>query len=150
MTNKKKKPMRIQRIEVISEIYTTQLLDEKLSYKQIAENNPELNSEQILKLSQIEKRLDFIQRIFLKLINNDWPWERMSPLIRAILINAANEFWYLEPKIVINEAVEITKMFFGTPEEDGRETIENRLYKYVNALLQNFYKILLKLESESR
>ncbi|EIE39351.1 transcription antitermination factor NusB [Mycoplasmopsis canis] len=150
MTNKKKKPMRIQRIEVISEIYTTQLLDEKLSYKQIAENNPELNSEQILKLSQIEKKLDFIQRIFLKLINNDWPWERMSPLIRAILINAANEFWYLEPKIVINEAVEITKMFFGTPEEDGRETIENRLYKYVNALLQNFYKILLKLESESR
>ncbi|AKF41360.1 transcription anti-termination factor NusB [Mycoplasmopsis canis UFG4] len=150
MTNKKKKPMRIQRIEIISEIYTTQLLDEKLSYKQIAENNPELNSEQILKLSQIEKRLDFIQRIFLKLINNDWPWERMSPLIRAILINAANEFWYLEPKIVINEAVEITKMFFGTPEEDGRETIENRLYKYVNALLQNFYKILLKLESESR
>lgn len=142
--------MRIQRIEIISEIYTTQLLDEKLSYKQIAENNPELNSEQILKLSQIEKRLDFIQRIFLKLINNDWPWERMSPLIRAILINAANEFWYLEPKIVINEAVEITKMFFGTPEEDGRETIENRLYKYVNALLQNFYKILLKLESESR
>ncbi|SYV97801.1 Uncharacterised protein [Mycoplasmopsis edwardii] len=39
-------------------------------------------------------------------------------------------------------------MYFGSPQDDnGVETLDNVIYKYVNAILQNFYKTLLKLEA---
>ncbi|MCU9935680.1 antitermination protein NusB [Mycoplasmopsis cynos] len=147
---KKHKSMRTQRVEIINEIYRTELLEEHFDYQQIIIDNIELTSLQISRLNEIQQRYEFIKKIYGKLINKDWTWDRISPLIRAILINAANEFWSVETKIVINEAIEITKMFFGSPELDEIETIDNRLYRFVNALLQNFYKTLLHLEMSTK
>lgn len=145
---RKQKTMRQKRIDVISEIYTRELLEEKLDYQKISLENLLLDILELRRLKEIEQRYDFIVTVFKKIINTEWDWQRVSPLVKAILINAANEFWTIEPKIVINEAVEITKLFFNTPEEDGIERIENRIYKFVNGLLENFYKFLIKLEAQ--
>ncbi|SYV97802.1 Uncharacterised protein, partial [Mycoplasmopsis edwardii] len=66
--------MRKQRIEVISEIYTAELLNQSVNYKAIVENNPTLKPEQIIKLNEIEQRQDFIRKVFAKLVNPDRPW----------------------------------------------------------------------------
>ncbi|WP_233341718.1 transcription antitermination factor NusB [Mycoplasmopsis bovirhinis] len=145
---RKQKTMRQKRIDVISEIYTCELLEQKLDYQKISLENLSLDILELRRLKELEQRYDFIVTVFKKIINTEWDWQRVSPLVKAILINAANEFWTIEPKIVINEAVEITKLFFNTPEEDGIERIENRIYKFVNGLLENFYKFLIKLEAQ--
>ncbi|WAM03222.1 hypothetical protein ONA22_05725 [Mycoplasmopsis cynos] len=98
---KKHKSMRTQRVEIINEIYRTELLEEHFDYQQIIIDNIELTSLQISRLNEIQQRYEFIKKIYGKLINKDWTWDRISPLIRAILINAANEFWSVgSPKLL--------------------------------------------------
>lgn len=88
------------------------------------------------------------------LLDHDWKWERISPLVRAILLNGASEMFYIEPKIVINEAIEITKSFFvPEPIYNDKEKIVNehnlKQYRFVNAILQNYYKLLVSLENKA-
>ncbi|WP_029513830.1 transcription antitermination factor NusB [Mycoplasmopsis primatum] len=118
------------RTGIINIIYKYELLALTLNPSVIFENESDLNSDQFNQLELIAKNYDYYKKIIIKFLNNN-NWDKISPLIRAILINASHELMTIDPKIVINEAIEITKSFFDT---------EANLYKFVNAILENIYK----------
>lgn len=136
------------RIEVINVIYQHELLERSLNIEQIFENHPELDQYQIQLLQKIANNYQFLKSTLIKLFNTNWQWERVSPLVRAILINAAAEMFSIQPKIVINEAVNITKLFLGN-DKDEPNSKAAKLYKFVNAILENYYKLLVKLEVDA-
>ncbi|QIW62386.1 transcription antitermination protein NusB [Mycoplasmopsis gallinacea] len=136
------------RIEVINVIYQHELLERSLNIEQIFENHTELDQYQIQLLQKIANNYQFLKSTLIKLFNTNWQWERVSPLVRAILINAAAEMFSIQPKIVINEAVNITKLFLGN-DKDEPNSKAAKLYKFVNAILENYYKLLVKLEVDA-
>ncbi|MCU4706334.1 transcription antitermination factor NusB [Mycoplasma sp. CSL7503-lung] len=143
--NKKNKTRRELRIEVISVLYKYELLGEKISLEEIKQEF-NLNNEQLKTLRRIENSYIFSKNIFNRLLNENWSWNRIDPLIRAILINAASEFKIIQPKIVFNEAIEITKMYY--PLEDGEQNKDKK--NLVNGILENFYKAILLIENKTK
>ncbi|WP_029905695.1 transcription antitermination protein NusB [Mycoplasmopsis opalescens] len=120
------------RLGIIRVLYAYELMDQPLNIQEIFENNPTLNEEQIKHIEQLSRGYENYKNVIKRFIHEKWSWERTSPLIRAILLNASYELLTIKiPRIVINEAIEITKYFF----ED-----EKNYYKMVNAILQNIYK----------
>ncbi|RIV16904.1 transcription antitermination protein NusB [Mycoplasmopsis gallopavonis] len=143
------KNRRTKRVEVIQVIYKYELLEEKIDVKQAFEEFDYLDNEQLLMLEKVHKNYKFLKNTLLKLINPSWKWHRISPIVRAILLNGACELFFLQPKIVINEAIEITKMYFLKPESKEQASAnfyDDWQYKFVNGVLENYYKLLLKLE----
>ncbi|WP_027334720.1 transcription antitermination factor NusB [Mycoplasmopsis felifaucium] len=129
------------RINIINVIYRYELMNEDIDINKIFEQNKKLSSEEIKQLEQITLNYKYYKSVIISFFKTNYEWTKVSPLIRAILINATHELFSIAPKVVINEAVEITKTYF----ED-----ENNLYKMVNAILQNIYKFLTLNELISR
>ncbi|QZE12409.1 transcription antitermination protein NusB [Mycoplasma sp. Ms02] len=140
----KKKSRRQTRIEVIQVLYSYQLTDQTIDVQDVFDNFEHINQEQLKTLEKIAKNLKFYQVMVQKFLNNDWSWERIDPIVRAILINATHEFLSIDPKIVINEALEIAKSFM-TDAEQAKKQIA-----FINAILQNVYKALVYLESKDK
>ncbi|SAK41080.1 transcription antitermination protein NusB [Caballeronia temeraria] len=72
----------------------------------------------------------------------DRPIEQLSPVERAVLLVAAFEFKHhidVPYRVVINEAVELTKTFGGS---DG--------YKYVNGVLDKLAVVMRPAEAQAR
>ena len=72
----------------------------------------------------------------------DRPIEQLSPVERAVLLVAAFEFKHhidVPYRVVINEAVELTKTFGGS---DG--------YKYVNGVLDKLAVVMRPTEAQAR
>ncbi|MGP1451344.1 MAG: transcription antitermination protein NusB [Metamycoplasmataceae bacterium] len=125
------------RIEIINVLYKYELLEKNILLDKLFEEEKELSNEAFKKIEAISKNYNFFKEAISLFLNNNWQWNRISPLIRAILILAAFEMMIIDqPKIVINEAIEITKMYFDKDNE----------YKMVNAILENIYKYYLKNE----
>ncbi|WP_406616767.1 transcription antitermination factor NusB [Mycoplasmopsis adleri] len=122
------------RVNIINIIYKYELLDKELNSEQVFLENKDLNNVEFKQLELIAKNYNYYKSLIIQFLKTNYPWTKVSPLIRAILINATHEFFTIEPKIVINEAIEITKSYFDT---------EANLYKMVNAILQNIYKYLV-------
>ncbi|EFF41472.1 transcription antitermination protein NusB [Mycoplasmopsis alligatoris] len=140
---KYKKTRRKSREEKIQVIYRFELFDEVINISQSFVEFDFLDPSQLKFLEGIEKNYVFIKKIINSFLNTDWTWHRIPPFIRAVLINATAELFAIPPKIVINEAVEITKDFFCMTEKD------QKFYKFVNAILQNVYKSIVALESST-
>ncbi|MBN0919160.1 transcription antitermination protein NusB [[Mycoplasma] gypis] len=117
-----------RRMKIISIIYQSQLFDKPLNSSEIFENE-NLSDTQIKMLEAIEKRLPSIESIIKTHLSSNWPWKRISPLTRAILIYGVFELQLNEHKIVINEMVNIAKVY-------GAD------YKFINAILDNIAKLL--------
>ncbi|VEU75990.1 transcription antitermination factor NusB [Mycoplasmopsis columboralis] len=149
------KSRRRSRVEIIQVLYKYELLNEEIDLLDIFENYDFLDEAQMRKIKSIAKNYAFIKKSLSSLTNQSWHWERIAPLTRAILVNGASECFYLQPKIVLNEAVEITKMFYSSVEITNEEGIvvnkhDSKQYKFVNAILQNFYKLLVDLEARTK
>lgn len=125
------------RIGIINVLYKYELLSKPLDMGQIFEAESGLNNGQFKRLELISKNYFFIKNNIEKFLRKDYSWERISPLIRAILINATQEFFLIPPKVVVNEAIEITKIYFDDADN---------YYKVVNAILQNIYQDFVKNE----
>ncbi|EIN15415.1 Transcription termination factor NusB [Mycoplasmopsis agalactiae 14628] len=125
------KSRREYRLGIINVLYKYELLDSKLSAGQIFSDESDIDNEQFKQLELISLNYDYYQKTILKFLSQSTTWSKLPPLIRAILLNATHELMSISPKIVINEAVEITKSFYEQ---------EANFYKLVNALLQNIYK----------
>lgn len=125
------------RIGIINVLYKYELLSKPLDMRQIFEAESGLNNEQFKQLELISKNYFFIKNNIEKFLREDYSWERISPLIRAILINATQEYFLIPPKVVVNEAIEITKIYFDDADN---------YYKVVNAILQNIYQDFVKNE----
>ncbi|QCZ36565.1 transcription antitermination factor NusB [Mycoplasma nasistruthionis] len=146
-----KKSRRQVRIDIINVIYKYELLGKPIDLVEVFNENSDLTQRDLARIKNIKDNYDFFKdTILIKLFNTNWDWNRVSPLLRAILINGVEEFFTLHPKIVINEAIEITKLYFlvDTKEEIdlGWKTNESNYYKFINGILENAYKVLLKME----
>ncbi|SJZ40731.1 transcription antitermination factor NusB [Mycoplasmopsis verecunda] len=140
------KTRRQSRITIVHVLYKYELLEQPINVEEAFEEY-ELNREELAKVSAIAKNYSFLKKTLSSLFNKNWQWDRISPLIRAIILNAAFEMYSIEPKIVINEAIEITKLYFPKDEKDEEKTITGQFYKFVNSLLESYYKLTVTLEA---
>lgn len=117
-----------KRVKIITYIYQFELFDEKVNVNEIFSNN-DLNNFEVQTLTIIQNKYDLFKNLIIKALNNAWIWERLQPLIRAILLYGLYELFITEPKVVINEMVNITKIY----------TIGDE-YKLVNKVLDTLLK----------
>ncbi|CAD7361447.1 transcription antitermination factor NusB [Metamycoplasma salivarium] len=112
-----------KRTEIINTIYKYELFDQKVDSKQIFEDD-NLDDNAIKIIEQIEAKYDSLKKIIIAALSADWEWERLQPLVRAILLYGTYELFLNNPKIVINEMINITKIY-----------IPGTVYKLVNKAL---------------
>lgn len=117
-----------KRVKIITYIYQYELFDEKVNVNEIFSNN-DLNNFEVQILTIIQNKYVLFKNLIIKALNNAWIWERLQPLIRAILLYGLYELFINEPKVVINEMVNITKIY----------TIGDE-YKLVNKVLDTLLK----------
>lgn len=117
-----------KRVKIITYIYQFELFDEKVNVNEIF-NNDDLNNFEVQTLTIIQNKYVLFKNLIIKALNNAWIWERLQPLIRAILLYGLYELFINEPKVVINEMVNITKIY----------TIGDE-YKLVNKVLDTLLK----------
>ena len=117
-----------KRVKIITYIYQFELFDEKVNVNEIFNNN-DLNNFEVQTLTVIQNKYVLFKNLIIKALNNAWIWERLQPLIRAILLYGLYELFINEPKVVINEMVNITKIY----------TIGDE-YKLVNKVLDTLLK----------
>ena len=138
--------MRLMRIMVIIIVYEYELNNVLINAKKIfeedkfhdlfdysklkKENQNKIFNKQIKIISIIEKNYLLLKSMIIKYIRSDWSWERMSPLVRSILLCASVELWKLDIGIVANEYIEITKDFIP----------DNESYKFVNKIINEIGK----------
>lgn len=127
-TKNKKYPFskrRIHRMEIISLLYSYELFDNKINTNEIFKNY-DLTKEQIKILEAIEKKYEIFQKLIINFLGSNWSWNRILPLVRAILLLGSFELLVNDNKVVINEMVQMIKDY--TLESDKE-------YKFVNAVL---------------
>ena len=112
-----------KRTEIINTIYKYELFDQKVDSKQIFEDD-NLDDNAIKIIEQIEAKYDSLKKIIIAALSANWEWERLQPLVRAILLYGTYELFLNNPKIVINEMINITKIY-----------IPGTVYKLVNKAL---------------
>lgn len=112
-----------KRTEIINTIYKYELFDQKVDSKQIFEDD-NLDDNAIKIIEQIEAKYDSLKKIIIAVLSADWEWERLQPLVRTILLYGTYELFLNNPKIVINEMINITKIY-----------IPGTVYKLVNKVL---------------
>ena len=112
-----------KRTEIINTIYKYELFDQKVDSKQIFEDD-NLDDNAIKIIEQIEAKYDSLKKIIIAALSADWEWERLQPLVRAILLYGTYELFLNNPKIVINEMINITKIY-----------IPGTVYRLVNKAL---------------
>lgn len=117
-----------KRVKIITYIYQFELFDEKVNVNEIFSNN-DLNNFEVQTLTVIQNKYVLFKNLIIKALNNAWIWERLQPLIRAILLYGLYELFINEPKVIINEMVNITKIY----------TIGDE-YKLVNKVLDTLLK----------
>ncbi|WP_330463272.1 transcription antitermination factor NusB [Metamycoplasma gateae] len=121
------------RKNIINYIYQYELFNIQINTSEIVNN--ELNKISISEISTLEiiqSKYQTLKNIANKFLLETWTWERINPLIRAVLIFGIYELTYNEPRVVINEMVNITKMF--VPGDD---------YKFVNRILDRISKEII-------
>lgn len=121
---------RIRRMANVSIIYSWQLFDENIDIDEVKEKYFELSIEQLKLLNFIQKNYTFLKKIISLQLKSNWSWERILPLIRSILLVGAAELFFIPPRIVFNEAIEITKIFSVAGDNE---------FCFVNAVLQKIY-----------
>ena len=112
-----------KRTEIINTIYKYELFDQKVDSKEIFKDD-NLDDNAIKIIEQIEAKYDSLKKIIIAALSADWEWERLQPLVRAILLYGTYELFLNNPKIVINEMINITKIY-----------IPGTVYKLVNKVL---------------
>ncbi|ENY69311.1 N utilization substance protein B, NusB-like protein [Metamycoplasma auris 15026] len=122
------------RKNIINYIYQFELFDINLNTEEIVNNKLNVINENELKtLELIECKYETLKNIAKKFLLNSWEWSRISPLSRAIIIFGIYELTYNEPKVVINEMINISKLL--SPNED---------YKFINGILDRVAKQIAK------
>lgn len=80
-----------KRTEIINTIYKYELFDQKVDSKQIFEDD-NLDDNAIKIIEQIEAKYDSL-KIIIAALSANWEWERLQPLVRAILLYGTYELF---------------------------------------------------------
>ncbi|MDC8900907.1 transcription antitermination factor NusB [Metamycoplasma hyosynoviae] len=134
MKNEDKKMVFLQkifdkRVKIINFIYKYELLGEKINANELFEEE-ELLKNEIVILSQIEGKYELFKKLIVSITKDEWEWERLQPLVRAILIYGIYEMFITEHKVVINEMINIAKIYIPGSE-----------YKLINKVLDIVSKL---------
>lgn len=127
MNNKKiNKRMKIM-IKNINVLYRYFIMKD---FESINDTIKSFNNINKIEIKLIFNNIDQIITDIKKYINKNWTFERLNNLHKAILVNGVYEISYkkTDKNLVINELLEIIKLF----------DIDNN-YKYINAILDNFF-----------
>ncbi|UUD37043.1 transcription termination factor [Mycoplasmopsis californica] len=137
-----KKTAREHRYDLITIVYQNELLGKKMNSKAIFEEFDMLTTFQIKQIEVIEDKYLFITSIIKHYLLETWKWEKLSCLLRAILIVGVAELIYANPKIVINEMIEIAKDY----------DFDDKQVKFINAILDKISKNIeyLKTKNENQ
>ncbi|AWX69683.1 transcription antitermination factor NusB [[Mycoplasma] anseris] len=121
-----------KRTKLINIIYSYELFDQKIEINEIFENQ-DLNADEIFALENISKNYDNFKNIIIKTLSNEWTYERVLPYVRSVLIYGLFELMFNKPKVVINELINITKIF-----------VPGNHYKFVNKVLDILAQVVNK------
>ncbi|MGX9340390.1 transcription antitermination factor NusB [Mycoplasma sp. 128] len=115
-----------KRMVFITLIYQSQLFNKPLNSEYIFENSA-FSDSQMKVIELLEKNIPTIQKIIQFYLLDNWTWDRIPALARAILIYGVFEMRKNDPKIVIDTMINIAKIY-------------NVNYKFVNAILDKINK----------
>ncbi|VEU59314.1 transcription antitermination factor NusB [Mesomycoplasma neurolyticum] len=125
---------------IISILYQFEL-ENLIVNSEVVNKKFKLNQQEKETISFIEKRYTFFRASIIKFLEKkETTWRSTKPLIRAILIFGTFELLYITKEIVINEFVELTKIY--TLEEKEND------YKFVNAILQKVSELFETTEKK--
>lgn len=112
-----------KRARFIEYIYGFELMGEPFSHIQAFESG-DFSDAELKMIEAIEKNYARFSKLAASYLNQNWSWERIAPLERAILIFGAFELTFGEKKNVINELISYTRGF-----------IPGENYKFINVVL---------------
>ncbi|ACF07105.1 transcription termination factor [Metamycoplasma arthritidis] len=118
-----------ERVKLITFIYQSELFEEKIDVNYLFEHF-DLSKRELDSLTIISEKYDLFQSIAKRSILEQWTWQRIQPLARAIIIYGIFELFFNSPKVVINEMVNIAKSFIP----------DDSTYKFVNRTLDMIAK----------
>jgi N utilization substance protein B len=105
----------LNREDRINALYYHYLL--RWDYVQIVNNEAKLrlDDSQLNTIRETLNNQKELENMIKKNLRDDWPWENISPLIKAVLINAVAEIKLFEnkPAIVITESNKYTARYIG-------------------------------------
>lgn len=134
-----KKTAREYRYDLITLVYQSELLEKPFNSKQIFEEIDGLTTFQIKQIEVIEQKYLFLKEMIKHYLSEKWTWDRVSSLLRAILIVGSAELIYSNPKIIISEMIEIARDYsFKEPQ-----------VKFVNGVLDNIAKNMAYLKNKN-
>lgn len=134
-----KKTSRDYRYDLITLVYQSELWDKKIDSKKLFEEEETLTPFQIKQLEVIDTQYYFLKSMIEHYLSKKWPWKRISPLLRAILVVGSSELVYSNPKIVISEMLEISKDY----------SFKESQIKFVNAILDKVLKNIRYLKEKN-
>ncbi|MCU4117310.1 transcription antitermination protein NusB [Mycoplasma zalophi] len=114
-------------MEYITVLYQCELFKIDINTEKIF-NDLTINENKVETIEKLKNTLPKIKNL-LQLATNDRLWEQIEPLVRAILIYGVFEMSFNDPALVINEMINITKIY--SP---------GNTYKFVNSILDKFKK----------
>ena len=147
---------RSMRIMMVMVLYEQELFNQKISMKDIFESDKfhelfnykklltkhkdEVYKEQLSIMSVIEKNYDIFKKIIIQYIRDDWSWNRINPVARAILLCASAELWKHDVALIANEYVEISKDLIP----------DNETYKFINIIIERIGKQYNEFKNSKR
>ncbi len=123
------------RSHIINFIYLSELSNKEID-TDLAFESGDYDSLELKKINNIAKNYAKLRNVVTKFTKEDWPWTRIAPLERAILIYGAFELSFIDKALVINELVIIAQGY-----------IPGESYKFINSILDKvgeFYEQIKK------
>ncbi|MDJ1645541.1 transcription antitermination factor NusB [Mycoplasma phocimorsus] len=121
-----KKSAREYRYDLITIIYKHQLLEDEINIPLLVKEY-ELTPLQAKQLEIYNEKYAFLEGIISKNLSKNWTFIRINFLLRAILLLGTIELIYSNPKIIINEMIEIARDY----------SFSEREVKFVNGILDS-------------
>ncbi|MDJ1647569.1 transcription antitermination factor NusB [Mycoplasma phocimorsus] len=121
-----KKSAREYRYDLITIIYKHQLLEDEINIPLLIKEY-ELTPLQAKQLEIYNEKYAFLEGIISKNLSKNWTFIRINFLLRAILLLGTIELIYSNPKIIINEMIEIARDY----------SFSEREVKFVNGILDS-------------
>ncbi|RMA78494.1 N utilization substance protein B [Metamycoplasma subdolum] len=119
-----------KRTKFIFWIYQSELLEESLNASKLFDE-VFLDQREYFAVKKIEKNYPIYKKLISSVLNPGWTYERVQPLLRAIMIYGIFEFSFNKKNVVINEMINITKIF-----------VPGIYYKFLNKILDLISRIL--------
>ncbi|UVD81947.1 transcription antitermination protein NusB [Mycoplasma iguanae] len=120
----------LEKVIAIIYMFEVQNIENNFDLENIWEDF-QLTELEIKDISLIKKHYFFFRKNIEKLLKPGWNWKRISPLIRASLIEGSLQLFVTNKSLIINEIVAIVKEYTLEGENE---------YKFVNWILDELSK----------